>query len=70
MKVSNMAHDEKTGISYFLTYEDVRYPLLIVQGKFGNVGYSLDLETGELRRVCICAARSNNECVCGAWDEN
>lgn len=49
--------------------EDARYPTLLVSGDFGNVGYALDLNTGELRRVCICAAHCSSECCCGAWED-
>lgn len=59
---------EKYGITYYLTAEDERYPILVLQGEFGSVGYSLDKDTGELSRVCICAAYESSECACGAWD--
>jgi hypothetical protein len=35
--------------------------------QFGSVGYNLDLSNGELSRVCLCYAHSENECMCGAW---
>ena len=57
------------GITYYLSAEDSRYPTLVLEGpSFGAVGYSLNKLTGELRRVCLCHAHSNSECVCGAWD--
>ena len=56
------------GITYYLSAEDERYPTLVLQGEFGSVGYSLDKDTGELERVCLCHARSSFECSCGAWD--
>jgi hypothetical protein len=59
---------KKYGITYDLTAEDERYPILVLQGAFGSVGYSLNTDTGELRRICLCAAHSSSECVCGAWD--
>ena len=64
-----MISGEELGVRAYLSYEDERYPTLVLQSDvFGYVGYNLDLSTGELRRVCICAAHSENECVCGAWD--
>jgi hypothetical protein len=58
------------GVDVYLSYEDKRYPTLVLQSdEFGSVGYSLDLKTGNLRRICICAAYCSYECVCGAWDE-
>ena len=48
--------------------EDERYPILVVYGETWMRGYAIDLSTGELRRICICHARSSSECVCGAWD--
>lgn len=57
------------GVEIYLSYEDPRYPTLVLQSdEFGSVGYSLNLNTGELERVCICHAHSNNECICGAWN--
>lgn len=58
------------GVNINLVYEDPRYPLLVLEGdNFNTVGYSLDLSSGKLERVCICHAHSSYECVCGAWDE-
>ena len=59
---------EQYGITYYLTAEDERYPILVVQGDNYSVGYSLDKHSGYLERVCICAAYKDNECVCGAWE--
>ena len=60
---------EELGVSVHLSYEDPRYPTLILESEqFGIRGWSLDLASGDLRRVCICAARSSSECICGAWD--
>jgi hypothetical protein len=56
---------EDYGITYYLSAEDERYPILVLQGDFGSVGYSLDKETGVLRRICLCAAHNSSECVCG-----
>jgi hypothetical protein len=60
---------EHEGIEYRLTSGDPRYPILVLNGEFGVVGYSLNRDTGDLERVCVCAAWSKNECICGAWDE-
>lgn len=51
-----------------ITYEDPRYPMLILRNDYKTLGYSLNLDTLELSRVCICCAYSAEECVCGAWD--
>ena len=59
---------EDYGITYYLSAGDERYPILVLQGDFGSVGYSLDKDTGVLRRICLCAAHSSSECMCGAWD--
>ena len=60
---------KELGVHVYLSYEDERYPTLVLQSdEFGTVGYNLNLNTGELNRVCICAARSGTECVCGAWE--
>ena len=60
---------EELGVNVYLSYEDERYPTLVLRSNaFGTLGYSLNLATGELQRVCLCEARSSNECVCGAWD--
>jgi hypothetical protein len=64
-----MMHDKELGVSTSLHYEDPRYPTLILESaEFGVVGYNLNLQTGELHRICICSARCSGECVCGAWD--
>jgi hypothetical protein len=58
------------GLTVYLSYEDERYPTLVIQSdNFGTVGYSLNKNTGELSRVCICNAHATNECICGAWDD-
>lgn len=58
------------GIEVYLSYEDPRYPVLVIRGQNGgSVGYNLRPESGELERVCICHARSWSECACGAWDD-
>jgi hypothetical protein len=58
------------GVTMNLVYEDPRYPTLVIEGdNFAPLGYSLDLDTGKLTRVCICHAREATECCCGAWDD-
>ena len=57
------------GLNIFLSYEDPRYPLLIIQGEDYSLGYSLNVNDGTLSRVCICSARESFECGCGAWEE-
>lgn len=51
------------GITYYLAAEDERYPTLVLQGEFGSVGYALDTSTGELRRICLCAAYGPSDCA-------
>ena len=48
--------------------EDTRYPMVVITGPFGTVGYTLSLRDGSLDRVCICHAYNSSECLCGAWD--
>jgi hypothetical protein len=61
--------DQKLNIETYLSYEDIRYPILILQSeRFGTIGYNLDTSNGELTRVCICHAFTINECLCGAWE--
>jgi hypothetical protein len=58
------------GVTINLVYEDPRYPTLVLESEhFNPLGYSLDLDTGRLSRVCICHAHESTECVCGAWDQ-
>lgn len=54
-------------VSAYIHFEDPRYKTLILRGSFGTVGYSI-LSDGSLKRVCICHAYSDNECICGRWD--
>ena len=57
------------GLQIYLHYEDERYPTLVMQSDtFGSVGYSVDLNSGELTRTCICHAHCDSECVCGYSD--
>ena len=63
--------DEELGVESYFSYEDPRYPILVLRSEqFGTVGYNLDLSNGELSRVCICHAHSVNECLCGAWEQD
>jgi hypothetical protein len=60
---------EKLGISIDLVAEDERYPTLVISSdEFNTTGYSLNVSTGELTRVCICAAYEPSECCCGALE--
>lgn len=61
--------NEELGVETWLSYEDPRYPILLLRSvEFGTVGYTLDLSSGELSRVCICHAYRASECLCGSWD--
>ena len=54
------------GVEARIHFEDPRYPTLVLDGdEFGTIGYELRRDTGELRRVCICHAHCEHECVCG-----
>jgi hypothetical protein len=65
-----MIIDKQLGIEAWVSYEDPRYPTLVLRSdEFGSIGYDLDLSTGNLSRVCICAAHSETECCCGAWSD-
>lgn len=55
-------------VQSYITSEDPRYPTLVLQGPNWSHGYSVDVETGVLTRICICHAYNSNECCCGAWD--
>ena len=54
---------------YFVA-EDPRYPTLVIRDNGETFGFSYNRETGELTRCCICAAYSDNECVCGYVSES
>ena len=48
---------------YDINYEN---PTLVIQSGYGTVGYAIDPETLEIgEQVCICGARSDDECFCG-----
>lgn len=61
---------ERYGIGIDLCADDERYPTLVLEGPFGKIGYSLNKESGELDRICICFAHSSSECMCGGFDQN
>ena len=67
--VENMTKISDLGVEIYLSYEDPRYPTLVIQGDFASKGYDLDLSTGTLTRICICHAYSATECCCGAWND-
>lgn len=48
----------------YLSYEDSRYPTLVVAGIPYITGFALDPTTGSLRQVCVCAASGDSECIC------
>lgn len=43
------------------------YPTVIIESEIGTVGYSVNLKTGQLRLICVCAARDKYNCAC-AYD--
>lgn len=60
-------------ITAHIVAEDPRYPFLCINGPF-IYGLRIDPETGDIdpRRLCICHARSDSECICdlggrGGW---
>ncbi len=57
--------DETPEITAHIIAEDPRYPILCINGKF-IYGLDINPETGEIgrERLCICAARDDNECIC------
>lgn len=61
--------ESKEGFRAHIICEDPRYPLLCINGKF-NYGLWMDPETRELERerVCICAARGDDTCICDLDD--
>ena len=67
-KIFVIAGDDKEAFKWMA--EDPRYPTLVLESdNFNPLGYSLDLLSGKLERVCICHAHSENQCICGAWNE-
>lgn len=51
----------------YITYEDPRYPTLIVEDEDGTThGYCVSLRDGSVRSICICGASYEDEtCICG-----
>ena len=67
-RVFEMLLDKELGVEADLSYEDPRYPILVLDSeRFGKVGYWLDLSNGELTRTCICHAYCETECLCGSF---
>lgn len=53
----------------YFTWEDERYPTLVVIEDGETFGFSYNSQTKEFERVCICAAHISNECICGAIED-
>lgn len=55
----------------YITSEDSRYPLIIIEGETGISGYFINPGDGSVEnQVCICAAREPSECCCSyPWEE-
>lgn len=64
----NWAEPENPDYNAYVTYDDPRYPTVVIRVGERTAGYSLNTSTMELTRVCICFAHSSTECGCGAWD--
>lgn len=65
-----MIEDEDSGVRLYLSYEDSRYPVLVLQYNGQSAGYSINKNTLEIERICICNAREDFECCCGfTYDE-
>ena len=61
---------EINGVKLWISYEDPRYPILVLQAEgCSPAGFSISTKDWSLHRVCLCHAYSASECVCGAWDE-
>lgn len=56
---------EPRSITAHIVAEDPRYPLLCINGPF-IYGCRIDPKTGDIdpRRLCICHARYDGECIC------
>jgi hypothetical protein len=63
--ISFRAQDEAEDLRVHVVAEDPRYPTMCVNGDL-NFGVSINAETGmpEGGRVCICAARTDDFCIC------
>lgn len=58
---------KQTKVEAEIIAEDIRYPTLVLRNETDTVGYSVDVDTLTLERVCLCDAWNEDECVCGAW---
>jgi hypothetical protein len=63
--ISFREQDEAEDLRVHVVAEDPRYPTMCVNGDL-NFGVSINAETGmpEGGRVCICAARADDFCIC------
>jgi hypothetical protein len=63
--ISFREQDEAEDLRVHVVAEDPRYPTMCVNGDL-NFGVSVNAETGmpEGGRVCICAARADDFCIC------
>lgn len=53
----------------YFTWEDERYPTLVVIEDGETFWFSYNRQTKEFERVFICAAHTSNECICGAIED-
>ena len=62
-----MTPEDNLGVTMRLSWVDPRYPTLVLESYADGwvTGYSLNLDTGGLTRVCLCAARYAEACCCG-----
>ena len=61
---------EVNGVKLWISYEDPRYPTLVVEAEgYAPAGFSIRTQDWSLNRVCLCHAYDASECCCGAWDE-
>lgn len=56
---------DELDLTAHIVAEDPRYPILCINGRF-IYGCKIDPVTGDIdpKRICICAAKSRDECVC------
>lgn len=52
----------------YLSYHEYdinkEHPTLVIQGDMTSYGYSVNLLTGDVDMVCLCAATNDSECIC------
>lgn len=66
----NLHNEIIKGFEYtaYLSYHEYdinkEHPTLVVQGDMSSYGYSVNLLTGEVDMVCLCAAINGSECIC------